>query len=97
MGVCGLLNALELIKEYCENFRCHSCMMYKAETGCFFKYHDVPYPHEWNIEKLDEIIYNYENTEDEPKGRCAVNGNICNSDHHCRVRNISAPDDKTEE
>lgn len=57
MEVYDLLNALELIKEYCENFKCHSCMMYKPETGCFFKYHDVPYPHEWDIEKLDEQLY----------------------------------------
>ena len=50
-----LCEALTLIKEYCENYTCYSCMFYKSETGCFFKYHDIPAPGETVVREHNNL------------------------------------------
>ena len=47
-----LWEALYLVKEYCENYKCYSCMFYKSEIGCFFKYHGIPAPHKWEPDQI---------------------------------------------
>ena len=56
-----LWEALSLVKEYCENYKCYSCMFYKSEIGCFFKYHGIPAPHKWEPDQ----IYDEDDEDDE--------------------------------
>ena len=50
-----IAEALEALKEYCLHTACCDCMLYKPETGCFFKYHsygNTITPSEWDIDAI---------------------------------------------